>query len=341
MTTTHKPNWTLALGLPFCIFLACFFIARSAKFILNNEVLSNAILIDLLITAPLVYFIVIRKTTVPKITVIRVFIVGLLVATLMLNSHSNIFLHIIKTWVSPVIEGLIIFFIGRKFYNANKIAKINNNEVDFLIHCRSLMHQVIGNEKVGNIIASEISVFYYAFVSKKNTAIDYKSTFTSYKENGLALVLCAILGLFLVETAAVHLVLNLWSKTIAWVLTGLSVYTCIQLFAHIRAIKARPIIVNKDAIEIHNGLAGDAYISFANIEKIECSNKLPQNRRGIKIALLKGLENHNTIVYLKSPIEVTKIFGIKKSTDTVLFFVDKPIHFLSAVNIKMISQNKN
>jgi hypothetical protein len=341
MTTTHKPNWTLAVGIPFCIFLFCFFITRSTKFTINNEAISNAILFDLLITAPLVYFITIRKTTVSKLTVIRVFIVGLLVAVFILNNHSNIFLHIIKTWVSPAIEGLVIFFIAQKFYAANKIAKENNSKVDFLMHCRNMMHQVMGNEKLGNIIASEISVFYYAFVGKKSTKIDYKSTFTSYKENGLLLVLSAILGLFLIETAGVHLIINLWNSTIAWVLTGLSIYTCMQLFAHIRAIKARPIVLSENSIDIHNGLAGDAYISFANIEKIEGGSKLPQNKKGVKIALLKELENYNVIIYLKAPIEVTKIFGIKKNTDTVLFFVDKPNDFLNAVNTKMILPNNN
>src|SRR5450432_1123487 len=98
---THKPNWKLAIGLPLSIFLACFIISLSSAFKSNRELLSNAILIDLLITAPLVYFFAIRKSTVSKLTVIRVFIVGLLIASLILNAHSNILLYFIKTWISP------------------------------------------------------------------------------------------------------------------------------------------------------------------------------------------------------------------------------------------------
>ena len=80
-------------------------------------------------------------------------------------------------------------------------------------------------------------------------------------------------------------------------------------------------------LQIHNGLAGDAIIEYSNIEKIELSNKMPVGRNPMKIALIKGLENHNCIIYLKQPIEATKVFGIKKSTDTVLFFVDRPKEF--------------
>ena len=197
------------------------------------------------------------------------------------------------------------------------------------------MFQVTGNEKVGNIISSEVSVLYYAFVSRRDKTIDYETKFTAYKENGFTIVLWAILSIFLIETAGVHFLLRLWNNATAWVVTALSLYTCIQLFAHIKATKARPIIINNDSLEIHNGLAGDAYISFDNIEKFELSKKIPQHRNPVKIALLKGLENHNVVVYLKTPIQVTTIFGIKKTTDTVLFYVDQSKEFSHALVSRM------
>ena len=340
ISTTNKPNWTIALAIPFLIFLSCFLITLSSKFTINSTLLSNGILADLLISAPLAYFLAIRKSNVSKLTIIRIFIVGLLFAGLILQAHSNPILQIIKTWISPFIEVIVIFIICKKFYVANKNAKvINNNKVDFLFHCRSVMDEIVGNEKVASIVSSEIAVIYYAFFSIKDKSIDYKTKFTSYKENGLPIVLGAILSIVLIETTGIHFLLSLWSKTIAWVLTGLSIYTCLQLFAHIRALKARPIIINVNSFEIHNGLAGDAFIQFDNIEKIELSNKNPVARESIKISLLKGLENHNIVVYLKKSIETTKIFGIKKQTDTVLFFVDKPKEFMKEVTTRLTNND--
>jgi hypothetical protein len=336
ISTTNKTNWKIALGIPLLIFLGCFIITLTAKFKANNMILSNAILIDILVVAPLIYFLAIRKSNISKLTVIRVFIVGLLVAGLILNAQSNTLLQIIKTWISPIIEATVIFFIGRKFYIANKKATTTNtNKLDFLIHCRALMFQVTGNEKFSNIVSSEIAVLYYAILGSKDKTIDYETKFTSYKENGVGLVLWAILSIFLIETIGMHLLLSIWSKTTAWVLTALSFYTCIQLFAHIKAVKARPIIINNDSLEIHNGLAGDAYIKLDNIEKFEVSKKIPQGRNPVKISLLKGLENHNIVIYLKTPIQITKIFGIKKQTDTVLFYVDKSIDFSIALTSQL------
>lgn len=335
MTITSRPNWKLAIGLPTIVFLACFLVTLTSVFKLNRELLSNAIVIDLLITAPLIYFFAIRKSNVSKLTVIRVFVVGLLIASLILNSHSNILLHFIKIWVSPFVEGTILFFIGRRFYVANKKAtQFGGAGIDFLLYCRMVMHEVIGNEKAGNIISSEIAVFYYAFIARKDKTIDYTTTFTSYKENGIIVVLGTFLSLFLIETTGVHFLLSLWNPAVAWTLTALSFYTCIQLYAHIKAIKARPVKLGADSLQIRNGLAGDAFIKYDNIEKIELSKKVPPGRQSIKIALIKGLENHNCVVYLKQPIQVTKIFGIKKTTDTVLFFIDSPKDFMTALNLK-------
>ncbi|MEO6903726.1 MAG: hypothetical protein ABI315_11360 [Bacteroidia bacterium] len=335
-STTNKPNWAIALGIPILIFFSCFLITLTTKFKENSNLLSNGILIDILIVAPLIYLLTIRKSNVSKLTVTRIFIVGLLVARFILNAHSNIPLQIIKTWVSPLIEGVVIFFIGSKFYIANKKAKETiTNKLDFLVHCRAIMFQVLGNEKFGNIVSSEIAVLYYAFFARKEKIIDNETKFTSYKENGISIILWIILLIFLIETTGMHFLLSVWSSTIAWVITALSFYTCLQLFAHLKALKARPITINKDSFEIHNGLAGDAYILFDNIEKFELTKKTPPDRNSIKIQLLKGLENHNVVVYLKTPIEVTKFFGIKKSTDTVLFFVDNSKEFSTVLTSRL------
>ncbi len=115
ISTTNKPNWKIALGIPILIFLGCFFITLTAKFKANNELLSNAILIDILVVAPFIYFLAIRKSNISKLTVSRIFIAGLLVAGFILNAHSNPFLQIIKTWISPLIEGVAIFLLVVNF----------------------------------------------------------------------------------------------------------------------------------------------------------------------------------------------------------------------------------
>lgn len=327
-----KSNWLLILGLPFIIFSSSIVIAVAGKLRVHNPLLSAGILADLLITAPVLYLLAIRKTDISKWTAIRVFMVGLLLASFLIAPKSNAVLQILKTWIASFIEVFVIIFIAKKIISVKRRSGQQQLHFDFLPYCRSVCYQIAGNENIANIFASEIAVFYYTFLGFKNKSVDYRTAFSSYKENGLPTLLVAILSIFLIETTAVHFLLVLWNKTFAWVITGLSIYSCLQLLGHIRALKARPILINNNSLEIHNGLAGDAIIEFSNIERFERSNKKPADNKAIKIALFNVFEGHNMIVYLKAPIEVTKIFGIKRQTATVLFFVDKHEEFVKSLD---------
>ena len=170
MTTfkTNKSNPAIALGIIFLIFLSCLLITFTARFKSHNELLSNAILADLLITAPFVYIFAIRKTNVSKTTVIRVIMAGIFFASLILRSQSNHFLQIIKTFVSPAIELLVIFFVCRKFYAAHKIAKAQQKKADFLVHFRNVMGQLCGNKKDREyIVIRDRSYFIMLYLAEK------------------------------------------------------------------------------------------------------------------------------------------------------------------------------
>ena len=58
----------------------------------------------------------------------------------------------------------------------------------------------------------------------------------------------------------------------------------------------------------------------------------------MKISLFKKLESHNMRIDLYEPIEVIKIFGLKKESKTILFFVDSPIELKETI---VVLKNKN
>ncbi|MHA4806553.1 hypothetical protein ACX0G9_00530 [Flavitalea flava] len=371
MTTTKQPNWILAIGMPFLVFVICAFLSFSAVFQSNPSLFSTAITLDLTLTAPLIYFLFIRNTTVSKMTVARAFMIGALLAGWLLYHKSHPLLDLTKKWISPVIEFTVLSFIAYRFYGANQTLKKNRKveikqdthclqhglnrpveKIDFLVHCRAILQTVIGNEKITNIISSEIAVLYYSLIGIKDTTIDNKTAFSSYKKNGVTLLLSVFISLFLIETTGTHFLFAIWNQTIAWIFTGLSLYTCLQLFGHIRAIKARPTRLTNKGLEIRNGLAGDAILDFADVERIEMytkpitekskiisdEHKFSEDEQGVyfvKMALIKNLEPHNILIWLKRPVSVTRLFGIRKTTGIILCFVDQPREFLEAVKERM------
>jgi hypothetical protein len=335
MTAISKPRLGIAIALPLFIFIASAVIASTTKFREHTQQLTLALLADLLLTAPIAYYLVIRKTSVSKLTVLRVFMAGVVLAGVLLSKSNSHVLAIIKTWVSPLVEFSLIGFVVWKFYTANQQLKGSNGQTtDFLIHCRAMLTKVLGSEKIANVFASEISVFYYMFCSR-DKKIDYKQKFTGYKNNGIILTLSTFLSLFVIETIGMHFILFLWSKTAAWILTSLSFYTCLQLFAHIKALKARCTMITSTHLLLRNGLmGGDAVVNLQNISKIALTSKFC-GEDAVHIAFIKGLENYNIAIYLNAPAVVIKAFGIKKKANVLLVNIDQPKAFMEAVQNAM------
>ena len=336
MHVVSKPRLLIAIAIPAAIFAACAFIAFSAKFKLHPQPLSVAITLDLILIAPLAYYLVIRKTSLSPFTSLRVFTLGIVLAGLLLTEHSSTLLTILKTWVSPVIEIALIGYIGWKFYAARKnLRGRNTEELDFLMHCRIILQSVLGSQKLANILAAELAVFYYLF-SKKFKNIDNKKSFSCYKESGIILVLSVFLSLFVIETIGMHFIVQLWSNTAAWIFSVLGFYSCLQLLAHIRSLMARPILITYNNVILRHGImGGDVIIPFSNIEKIEENNKYIAGQDVVKMAFIKGLEKHQLAIYLHEPQAVTKIFGIQKTARIILISIDKHQEFLSSIAISL------
>ena len=179
-------------------------------------------------------------------------------------------------------------------------------------------------------------MMYYVFfgTSKKNENLK----FTSYKENGILAVLYALLMVLIIETITMHFAFALVGNVFAWILTALSLYTCLQFFAHIRAVKLRPSTIENNLLHLHMGMAADANIDIANIKTIELTTKDFVDIDLVKISLFKKLESHNMRIDLYEPIEVIKIFGLKKESKTILFFVDSPNELKETLEVL---KNKN
>src|SRR4051812_46032313 len=126
MTAISKPGLGIAIALPLFIFIACAIIASTTIFREHTQQLTLAILADLLLTASIACYLVIRKTGISKLTVLRVFMAGVVLAGVLLSKSNSHVLAITKTWVSPLVEFSLTGFVVWKFYTANQRLKGGN-----------------------------------------------------------------------------------------------------------------------------------------------------------------------------------------------------------------------
>lgn len=320
-------------GLPILIILTSVFLALS-PFLKNNPGLAMGITYDLTLTAPLVYFFLIRKKKVPPITVVPFFVGGVILASFLLPEHQKYHLDLVTTYLLPVVELTFLSVILYHAYKAVKAFKETRNKTyDFYLLLKESAVKALGYPRFAKVFASEIAMLYYALFAWKKKQ-EPENSFTSFKDNGITALLAVIVFILTVETLLVHLLLARWNETVAWVLSLSSLYAAIQIMGHLKALRRRFSELKGNQLFLKYGLFGDMEIDLRKIDRIELTSNdiADQSRRVEKLALLKGLESHNVAIYFTEKQEVEKAYGLRKECDIVLLHIDDSKGFVDSIN---------
>lgn len=312
----------IAIVIPLFLVLALIFFTQSTLFKSRPSQFSLAVTIDFLLTLPVVYFLFIRKTKIPKTTVVPVFILGIILASIFLPADQQQLLQQIKRWVVPVIEFIVLSFIGYKAYKMMRIIKKGRQaSQDFYTQTKKLCTTNFG-AAIGPFLASEISVFYYGFLVWKNRRLN-EDSYTYHKKSGSVTLLIALIGIILIETVVLHAVLVKYNLVIAWIVTGLSLYTLLQIFGVLKSIPQRPIIVDDKILYLRYGILTETQISIENIKSIELTSKDFKSNKNIRyLSPLGALEGHSMILHLHQEQTLEFMYGVQKKYTSIALHVD-------------------
>lgn len=313
-------------------------LSQSRMFVNYPKELSIGITLDLVLTIPLVYYLLIRRKKVSKTTVASFFGLGILIASFIIPKDYQTVLSMVKKVVFPIVELGILTFLFLKTRNVVlTFSKNKDKSIDFFTAMQLACKEVFP-KRVASLIATEAAMIYYLFFDWKRKKIQ-ENEFTSYKESGIIALLFGIVIVLLIETFALHVYLAKWSVISAWVLTFLSVYTILQFISLAKSLTKRPYffdLKNKDLI-LRYGFFAEAIIPFDLIKKIEVSSKdLPEDKSITRFSPLGELESHNVIIYLKEQSKFTSLYGFSKKYTSLAFFVDNKFEFK-----KIIEKNCN
>lgn len=334
----NKAIQTFRLFLPFAIpafLFAVIVILFRSPLLYSHSLLNFAIAVDMLLLIPLIYFLLIRKTKIPKTSVVPVMVVGLLIGTFFLPAEKQFFFSVFKKWILPFIELTIITFVIIKVRKAISIYQSNSSRtIDFYSNLKSVCYKILPKPLVLPF-ATEVAVFYYALINWKSHRLK-PNEFTYHKNSGTPALFGAVIFIIAIETLAFHFLIQRWSITTSWVLTGLSVYTLVQVLAFARSFSHRPITIIDNSLTIRFGIMSEVEIPLIEIAHIELSQRdVNLNKTTRK---LFPLENHNVIITLKRPHVLTGLYGLKKSFETLALHVDESNNFINSINSK-INQN--
>ena len=282
---------------------------------------SIGITLDLMITIPLVYFLLIRKKSISKITVIPWIIGGMLLARALVGDSPDSLAAMATQYLLPLIELVVVSFIGYRIYQLTQsYKKQGSTHQDFLTAIKQSTEEVFGKGLAANLLAWELAVFYYGLI-RWQPMVPAENQFTYHKKSSVRPLLIFLMFLVVVETFVLHLLIQLWSPVAAWIVTGISIYSLLWIIAQYKAMAYRPLVVENGYLYLRHGMVYQCAIPLSTIEEIRLDQQVQKNE-GKALSLLPGMETSNVQLVLSEPVEVTGLYGMGKEFEVLSFKVD-------------------
>ena len=327
----------ILFGIPLLIIALMVLVVKLPVFAANPNELSIGITVDLLLTAPLVYYLLIRKTKIPNTTVVPFLILGLVIGLLILPSENQYYLRLFKTWVLPIVEISILFYILYKVRGAIQTFKLKKlGSLDFYTTLKNTCSELLPKALVVPFV-TEISVIYYGFLYWKKRTIK-ENEFTYHKDSGTITLFIAIIFIIGIETLVLHHLLAKWSTVAAWILTILSIYSGIQFLGFLKSMIKRPISIENNTLFLRYGIMNETAICLSTINSVEISSKeIEFNDETRRLSILGELEGHNVIIRLKEENTLTGLYGTRRTYKNIALYVDKKVEFKNYIESYLIS----
>jgi len=140
------------------------------------------------------------------------------------------------------------------------------------------------------------------------------------------LLYAGVIGfLVVVETAAAHIALVMWSPVVAWISTISSAYALIWVAGDAHAIRLYPVTVTGDTLRVTVGVRWRAAIPLADVVSVTETRSVPHG--AISLALVEP----TVLVTLRAPVDVIGLLGWRRRADRIALTIDDPGAFIAAV----------
>lgn len=321
MTRSNLQVPSLFAALVTCILAISFLPA-----VQSSPLLRVGISIDLLLTLPLLWFVLAKAGVVPIKGTKWVLLTGVLAGLVFLREEPRLtFLQTLEDLL-PIVLGLLSV---AALYAVVRVVIRVARSVDILLASSVELSDKLGKNFIARVIASELAMLIY-LVDMSPLNPTNECSFSSHTRSGFRGLLGGLLFVGLLETMVVHIVVHLFSPTIAWVLTLSSLFGCLMVVSHMRAIPRRLHCISDDTLTLKNGLFGTAEIRLYKIESVDRVEGFNDNETP-RFAMLGKLDPVNVKIVLKNPQTYEANHGIKRTVSSLLFQVDHPSEFVETL----------
>jgi hypothetical protein len=297
----------------------CATLVHTSVFARNPDVAAWGVTFDLTITLPLLYwFFVVRPGHARALTIAPVFLVGSAIATFVVPRGEQQFLHELGMFAGSAVELLLITALVRR---VAALRRDNFATDDPYARIATAAHAIAGGGRVGDVIASETAMFYYALFCWRKQPRATSQTLTFHQRSGWGTIVACILMMIVFEGIGMHFLLGRWSTKAAWDWTALDLWAIVWFLGDYHALRLRHSTLDDGALTLRYGLRWSIAIPLDEIASVEAiQNEREWKRRGVlKVAML---EEPRWLVTLKTPRVANGLAGIRRTVDALALLPD-------------------
>jgi hypothetical protein len=268
--------------------------------------------IDLAITLPLVwYFAAVRRGKAPPATLVPVIVFGLVAAHIMTPGESPPMLLVLVGLAEIGIATTVVIRVRRAMRNSS-------GSVDPLERIETFALELVPSRRAAKMMASEIGVFWYTFLSWKKEPPKGEGVRRWAKVEDWTGVMIGFLVVIVAEAVGLHLwLMTKWPNAI-WLLTLSDLYAIVWLIADARALSLSAVKWTDDTLHIRFGMRWRAEVPRDHIESIEPVSG-DDEQWDLKLALI---EEPDTLVTFRKPVTFHGPYGFTKQAKSVGILVE-------------------
>lgn len=273
---------------------------------------AGAITLDLVVGVPaLFYLLLVRTGRAPAVALVPAFLASLLGASLVLPPEHRRWLELAGRLAAPA-ELVLLGYVGLRIRRGMSAPVAGRGDLPDRL--RATLRQVLPSPLAADALAHEAALLGYALLAWRARP-DVRAGelgFTVHRANGYGGVLGAAAFVVVVETVGVHLLVERWSATAAWVLTALSVYGLVWLLGHFQAVRLRPVLLAPDGLHVRVGLLWSVRVPYACVASLDAPGPGAPARRAPGYLHAVTLGGARLLVELREPVRVDGIYGCVK-----------------------------
>lgn len=291
------------------------------------------LLADLLITFPLLYWLLLRPPL--KRFLLRSAALvgaGLLFGSFAIPEQSKVIWHTLENGrmamaliIGAVELGVLVFVVRR----ISALLRVSGN-VDQTLE--QVITERMGAGATARLMLFEARIWYYGVLMRKGQQLRFagEQHFGYANNQGNASNQLGWILVLLFEMPLSHLLLHFMaSPTIAWIASALTAWSMLYLIAEYRATHWRPVSLAGDAILVRCGVLGsDLTLPYAMVEGIKrCDD---QQRRAPDVRRYRQSGSLNLEITLRAGSKLPGFLGSLKPVKRIYLSLDKPDDFIAA-----------